>query len=70
LGEQGIVTLNVLVNISGAVEKLDIAKSSGFARLDEAASRAVQSWRFSAGTRAGVPEVMWIKVPISFILEK
>jgi protein TonB len=70
LGEQGIVTLNVLISTSGSVQELNIAKSSGFARLDEAASRTVQGWRFSAGTRAGVPEVMWVKVPISFILEK
>ena len=70
LGEQGVVILSVLVGEGGDVQKLDVAKSSGSARLDEAASRAVQSWRFSPGKRAGIAQAMWVKVPISFILEK
>jgi protein TonB len=70
LGEQGIVMLNVLVGEDGNVQKLEVAKSSGSTRLDEAASRAVQSWRFAPGKRAGIAQTMWVKVPISFILEK
>jgi protein TonB len=70
LGEQGVVILSVLVGEGGDVQKLDVAKSSGSARLDEAASRAVQSWRFTPGKRAGAAQAMWVKVPISFILEK
>lgn len=70
LGEQGVVLLNVLVGEGGEVQKLEVAKSSGSTRLDEAASRAVQSWHFAPGKRAGVLQAMWVKVPISFILEK
>ena len=70
LGEQGVVVLSVLVGEGGDVQKLEVAKSSGSARLDEAASRAVQSWRFAPGKRAGIAQIMWVKVPISFMLEK
>jgi periplasmic protein TonB len=70
LGEQGVVILSVLVGEGGDVQKLEVAKSSGYTRLDEAASRAVQGWRFAPGKRAGIAQAMWVKVPISFILEK
>jgi len=70
LGEQGVVMLSVLVGEGGDVQKLEVAKSSGYTRLDEAASRAVQNWRFAPGKRAGIAQTMWVKVPISFILEK
>jgi protein TonB len=70
LGEQGVVTLSVLVGTNGEVQQLDIAKSSGYSRLDEAARKAVSGWRFVPGKLAGVAEAMWVKVPISFILEK
>lgn len=70
LGEQGVVTLSVLVGTNGEVQQLDIAKSSGYSRLDEAARKAVSGWRFAPGKLAGVAEAMWVKVPISFILEK
>jgi periplasmic protein TonB len=70
LGEQGVVILSVLVGEDGAVQKLEIAKSSSYPRLDEAASRAVQNWRFTPGKQAGALQAMWVKVPISFILEK
>lgn len=70
LGEQGVVLLSVLVDEGGDVQKLEVTKSSGYTRLDEAASRAVQSWHFAPGKRAGIAQTMWVKVPISFILEK
>ena len=70
LGEQGVVTLTVLVGTSGEAQRVELAKSSGYLRLDEAAIRAVQGWRFSPGKRAGNPEAMSVRIPISFILEK
>jgi protein TonB len=70
LGEQGVVVLSVLVGEGGEVQKLELVKSSGYTRLDEAASQVVQNWRFAPGKRAGIVQTMWVKVPISFILEK
>jgi protein TonB len=70
LGEQGKVTLRVLVGADGKVEKVEINKSSGFDRLDQSAMNAVlQQWRFVPGKRGGVPEAMWHFVPINFVLE-
>jgi protein TonB len=69
LGEEGTVVLRVLINAEGQAEKLDIATSSGYARLDDAALSTVQAWRFVPGTRAGVPEAMWFNVPVRFALE-
>jgi protein TonB len=42
MGEEGIVNFKVLVNIKGKAEKVDIIKSSGFPRLDDAAVNAVK----------------------------
>jgi periplasmic protein TonB len=70
LGEQGVVMLSVFVGTSGEVQKLELAKSSGFLRLDDAAQKTVSTWRFAPGKQAGVLQAMWVKVPISFILEK
>ncbi|MBY0572514.1 MAG: energy transducer TonB [Undibacterium sp.] len=41
LGEEGRVEMQVLVNEKGRAEKVDIIKSSGFPRLDEAAKLAL-----------------------------
>ncbi len=41
LGEEGKVTLRVLVNEKGQAEKVDVQKSSGSNRLDEAAKVAI-----------------------------
>jgi periplasmic protein TonB len=53
----------------GQAEKIEISTSSGFSRLDDAALSTVQGWRFVPGTRAGIPEAMWVEVPIRFVLE-
>ena len=68
-GEQGQVVLNVLIGIDGKAQKTEIAKSSGFERLDAAALATVQRWRYVPGKRGGVPEEMWFKVPLAFVLD-
>ena len=69
LGEEGIVRLNILVNADGSVAKLEIAKSSGYARLDEVALKTVQSsWKFEPARQAGKPIQAWVIVPIQFTL--
>ena len=50
LGEEGTVRLKVLVDERGRARDVQVAKSSGFARLDEAAMTAVRKWRFVAAT--------------------
>jgi protein TonB len=68
-GEEGIVRLNILVNPDGSVARLALAKSSGYARLDESAMKTVQaSWKFEPASQAGKPVAAWVIVPIQFTL--
>ncbi len=69
LGEQGTVTVRVLINTEGRAEQAEIRTSSGYPRLDEAALETVKRWRYLPGKRAGVPEAMWFNVPIRFVLD-
>lgn len=42
MGEEGVVQFKVLVNVKGKADKVEIIKSSGFPRLDDAAVTAVK----------------------------
>lgn len=67
--EEGVVRLNILVNPDGSVARLEIAKSSGYPRLDESALKTVQSsWKFEPARQAGKPVAAWVIVPIQFTL--
>ncbi|TAN10944.1 MAG: energy transducer TonB [Burkholderiaceae bacterium] len=70
LGESGEVIVRVLIGTDGRAEKAQIDKSSGYERLDQAALETARDrWRYVPGTRGGVPEAMWFKIPIKFVLE-
>lgn len=70
VGAQGVVLLRVHVREDGSVAAVELARSSGFALLDESASRTVrESWRFLPARRDGVPIASWVEVPIRFVLE-
>ncbi|MES2510818.1 MAG: energy transducer TonB [Pseudomonadota bacterium] len=69
LNEQGKSIIRVLIGIDGQPQKADIAKSSGYDRLDQAAMATVMRWRYVPGKRNGVPEEMWFNVPINWVLE-
>lgn len=68
LGQQGQAWLKVLVDADGKVLSAEIAQSSGHPALDQSALDAVRQWAFIPGKRDGVPERMWVHVPISFRL--
>ncbi|TCS38298.1 outer membrane transport energization protein TonB [Paucimonas lemoignei] len=70
LGEEGTVTLRVLVNERGRAEQADIHKSSGVPRLDEAARQAVLRAVFKPYTENGGPIPYRVNVPISFQLDR
>lgn len=53
LGETGKVVLRVELDETGRLVASDVARSSGFARLDEAAQAAVKSWRCQPAMRDG-----------------
>ncbi|MDB6031056.1 MAG: TonB family protein [Verrucomicrobiales bacterium] len=69
-GLEGLVTLRLLVNASGKADRVEIAKSSGFSLLDEAAIAAVKRWDFEPGERAGKPAASQVDIPIRFRLQK
>lgn len=69
LGEQGKVLVRVQINPGGTAQQAEIARSSGFDRLDQTALQTVLKWRYVPGKRNGVPETMWFNVPINFVLE-
>lgn len=69
LGEQGTVTLEILVLENGRIGEAKVAKSSGFPRLDEAAVREVKrTWRLVPGTEGGKPVQMWHQINVTFRL--
>jgi len=69
-GYQGGVMLSVKVLTNGTAGDLIIKKSSGHSILDRAALKAVKQWKFKPASRMGVPIIMWVDVPVRFILEE
>ena len=53
MGETGKVVLRIELDETGRLVANDIARSSGFTRLDEAAQAAVKNWRCQPATRDG-----------------
>jgi protein TonB len=68
--EQGTVVLRVLVDASGAPQRVEIAKSSGHARLDMAARESVLRATFRPVMRNGAAVPAWGLVPIAFHLDR
>jgi len=69
-GHAGTVMLMVFVSEKGAAQQIRIFESSGYTSLDRAAEKAVAAWRFEPGTSDGVPTGMWVKIPITFEVNK
>lgn len=66
LGEQGVVTLRVLVNEKGYAEQASVQKSSGFNNLDEAGRRAAMGALFKPYVEDGKAVPVYVIVPINF----
>jgi protein TonB len=67
--EQGTVVLAVLLATNGSVMEIQVARSSGFDRLDEAALRAVRRWRWMPAFHDGNPVLVRGVVTIPFVLK-
>jgi protein TonB len=67
--EQGTVLVSVIVGLDGAVEKISVAKSSGFARLDDAALDAIRHWRWRPMLDGGQPVRVKGVVEIPFVIQ-
>jgi len=70
MDEEGAVLLKVLVDERGIARDVQIAKSSGFPRLDDAAASAVRRWKFSPAMQASQPVQAWTRVNVIFRLDR
>lgn len=69
MGEEGQVILRVLVNEKGRSERVEIQKTSGSPRLDEAGRQSVQRALFKPYIENGKPMAVYAIVPIKFQLD-
>ena len=69
LGESGQVLVRVEIGADVRALQVRVTRSSGHARLDDAALSAVRAARFKPYTENGVPRAVWSTVPIVFELE-
>ena len=67
-GEEGAAVLQVLVDESGRASDVKVARSSGFARLDDAAVTAVSRWKFAPSTRGSLAVPTWGEMEMRFNL--
>lgn len=71
LGEEGATVLRLYILEDGRVGDAQIATSSGFPRLDEAALRhAKRAWRFLPATEGGQPVATWYDFRVVWKIEK
>ncbi|WP_417793714.1 TonB family protein [Terasakiella pusilla] len=66
---EGVVHLRVWVSAEGGVQDIKIATSCGHRQLDEAAVKAVRTWRFLPAKRNGVAHAGEVIVPVRFRLK-
>lgn len=67
--QQGTVVLAITLGLDGRVANIAIARSSGFASLDDAARDAVRRWRWAPTIRDGAPVMVRGVVEIPFVLQ-
>lgn len=68
LGEQGELMLKLELDESGRVQKVQVTRSSGYVRLDEAAISAVKTWQCNPPLQNGQPVTVIAMQPFSFML--
>lgn len=68
MGEEGRVVLKVLVKADGTAGAVSVKRSSGFPRLDAAASSAVRMWRFEPYRIGGLAADHEYSVVVEFSL--
>jgi periplasmic protein TonB len=66
--EEGTVLVRITVGVNGKVSAARVERSSGFAALDDAALKAIRTWRFSAAKRGGQAVETSVVVPVIFEL--
>ena len=67
-GEQGTVVVRVLVDVAGRPAQVSLQTSSGYPELDQSAVSAVRAAQFRPYAEGGLPQAVWVQVPINFLL--
>jgi len=70
LGEAGVVMLRVFIDEAGRVRDVQVSRTSGHSRLDDAAMAAVQKARFKPPSENGQAVSGYAQVPVDFQLER
>lgn len=70
MGNEGTVTLRVLINEKGRAEKVNVQKSSGSLRMDDAARDAVMRALFKPYIEDGKAISVYAIIPINFNLSR
>lgn len=68
-GEHGTVVLLVHVRPDGLVSRVEVARSSGYVRLDDSARDTVRTWHFLPSIRNGQPIASVVPVRIVYELD-
>jgi periplasmic protein TonB len=66
LQQHGRVTLRLHVTADGQVARAEVATSSGFPQLDQAALSSIAAWRFHPAEQAGKPVPDVIEMAVEF----
>lgn len=68
--ESGRVTLRFFIDEAGLPRQIQVSRSSGFARLDEAAVATMAKAVFKPYAENGQPIGVWAVIPLDFTLER
>ena len=68
--EQGVVLYRVLIDERGVPVRVEVERSSGYARLDDAGRDAVLQSRFRPYMEDGVPRKVQVLAPLRFSLKR
>jgi TonB family protein len=69
-GEEGTVSIRALIDESGQVKSTNLIKSSGFGDLDIEADKWVRNTKFKPYLENGVPQSVYVQIPIRFKLDR
>jgi protein TonB len=67
-GEEGTVVVGVYVTESGRVTRANVAKSSGYTDLDNAAIETAMRWHFVPAIHSGKVAADWASVQVVYKL--
>jgi protein TonB len=67
-GEQGTAMFRVLVDVRGRPSEVQVLKSSGYPKLDQAALDAIRKWTFTPAKNGATPILSWTRVQVKFQL--